>query len=252
MKRLLIILSVFIVAAAVFAQDAKTAPAAQGDTAKTQAPAAAAPQPTAQDDAAKAQEENAKTLYSLGYMMGNTVKNQLVIENDDEFKYISQGMRDSMTNKPSQTDLDTYKPAVIKRYETDSKKINDKRADDNKKFLDNAKKDRNTKEIDNGILVQTLAKGKGDSPSVSSVVKVNYQGTLTDGRVFDSSVLRGTPAEFPLNQVISCWAKGLQDVKAGGKVKLICPPETAYGSRAMGSIPPNSVLIFEVELLDVK
>ncbi|MDR0291599.1 MAG: FKBP-type peptidyl-prolyl cis-trans isomerase [Elusimicrobium sp.] len=242
MKKLLFALPVFIFAAAVFAQNAKPAPAAQ---------AAAAPT-AAQDDAAKAQEENAKTLYSLGYMMGNTVKNQLIIGNEDEFKYISQGMRDSMTNKPSQTDLDTYKPAVIKRYESDSKKINEKRAADNKKFLDNAKKDRNTKEIDSGILVQTLVKGKGAAPSVSSLVKVNYHGTLIDGTVFDSSVLRGTPAEFPLNQVIQCWTKGLQDVKAGGKVKLICPPETAYGSRAMGSIPPNSVLIFEVELLDVK
>jgi len=236
MKKLFFVLAIFIFAAAVFAQ---TAPAPQ-------------PQAAPQDEAAKAQEETAKTLYSLGYMMGNSVKNQLVIENEDEYKYISQGMRDSMTNKTSQTDLDAYKPAVIKRYETDSKKIAEKRLADNKKFLENARKDRNTKELDGGILVQTLAKGKGASPSVSSIVKVNYHGTLTDGTVFDSSVLRGTPAEFPLNQVISCWTKGLQDVKTGGKVKLICPPETAYGNRATGSIPPNSILIFEIELLEVK
>ena len=241
MKKLFFILPLFFCAAAIFAQDPKTSPAPQ-------APASA----PAQDDAAKAQEENAKTLYSLGYMMGNTIKSQLVIGSEDEYKYISQGMRDSMTDKPSQTDLDVYKPLVIKRYQTDAKTILEKRLADNKAFLDNAAKDKNTKELDDGILVQTLVKGKGASPSVSSTVRVNYRGALADGTVFDDTALRGGPADLPLNQVIKCWAKGLQEVKVGGKVKLICPPETAYGGRAAGSVPANSILIFEVELLDVK
>lgn len=161
-------------------------------------------------------------------------------------------MRDSLTNKPSQTDVESYKPAVIKRYQDDGKKISDKRLADNKKFLDAAKKERNTKELDSGVLVITLVKGTGASPSVSSLVKVNYKSTLIDGTVFDGTDISGKPAEFSLNQVVPCWTKGLQEMKAGGKARLVCPPETAYGNRAVGAIPPNSVLIFEIELLDVK
>jgi len=238
MKKLFVVSAALFCAAALFAQDAKKA-----------APAAPAPAPAAQDDAAKIQEENAKTLYSLGYMMGDTVKNQLVIENEDEYKYISQGMRDSMTGKTSQTDLDAYKPAIIKRYQDDGKKIAEKRAADNKKFLADAEKEKNAKKLDNGVIVQTVVKGKGASPSPSNAVSVNYTGTLIDGKVFDKST---QPAEFQLGQVIPCWTKGLQEMKAGGKAKLTCPPETAYGNRDIGVIKPNSVLVFDVELLDVK
>jgi len=82
---------------------------------------------------------------------------------------------------------------------------------------------------------------------------VHYHGTFTDGKVFDSSVQRGEPASFPLNRVIPCWTQGLQQMKVGGKAKLTCPPDLAYGaSGAPPTIPPNSTLIFEVELLAIQ
>ena len=83
------------------------------------------------------------------------------------------------------------------------------------------------------------------------MVKVHYHGTLTDGTVFDSSVLRGEPAQFGVNQVIKGWVEALQLMKVGSKYKLTIPSDLAYGAHGAGSIPPHSVLIFEVELLDI-
>lgn len=104
-----------------------------------------------------------------------------------------------------------------------------------------------------GIEITTLQEGKGAHPKATDTVKVHYRGTLTNGTEFDSSIKRGQPATFPLNQVIPCWTEGVQTIKVGGKVKLLCPPQTAYGVRGIpGVIPPNSTLMFEVELLDIR
>ena len=104
-----------------------------------------------------------------------------------------------------------------------------------------------------GLRVEHLREGTGPSPKATDVVKVHYHGTFSDGRVFDSSVQRGQPASFPLNRVIPCWTQGLQQMKVGGKARLTCPPELAYGERgAPPTIPPNATLTFEVELLGIE
>ncbi len=103
-----------------------------------------------------------------------------------------------------------------------------------------------------GIEITMLTEGKGTSPSASDTVKVHYRGTLTNGREFDSSYKRGQPATFPLNRVIPCWTEGVQTLKVGGKAKLLCPSNLAYGSRGVpGTIPPDAPLVFEVELLEI-
>ncbi len=103
-----------------------------------------------------------------------------------------------------------------------------------------------------GAIVVPLKKGAGPSPKASDTVRVHYTGRLIDGKVFDSSVRRGAPAEFPLGQVIRCWTEGMQKMKVGGKAKLVCPSETAYGAQgAAPVVPPNAVLTFEVELLGI-
>ncbi|MBS1139430.1 MAG: Peptidylprolyl isomerase, FKBP-type [Proteobacteria bacterium] len=102
-----------------------------------------------------------------------------------------------------------------------------------------------------GIGITMLKEGSGASPKASDTVKVHYRGTLTNGQEFDSSYRRNEPAAFPLNRVIPCWTEGVQKIKVGGKAKLVCPPSLAYGSRGVPGIPPNSTLVFEVELLDI-
>ena len=103
-----------------------------------------------------------------------------------------------------------------------------------------------------GLVYRSLLEGTGASPTASDRVKVHYKGTFPDGREFDSSYKRGTPIEFPLNGVIACWTEGVQRMKVGGKAKLTCPAQIAYGSRGAGGvIPPNATLLFEVELLGI-
>ena len=107
--------------------------------------------------------------------------------------------------------------------------------------------------VADGIEITQLVEGTGASPKATDVVVVHYHGTFQDGQVFDSSVQRGEPARFPLNRVIPCWTQGLQTMKVGGKAKLVCSPQTAYGERgAPPRIPPNATLNFEVELIDIQ
>ncbi|MEO7391375.1 MAG: FKBP-type peptidyl-prolyl cis-trans isomerase [Ramlibacter sp.] len=105
-----------------------------------------------------------------------------------------------------------------------------------------------------GMVYQSFKEGSGASPTATDTVRVHYRGTLMDGKEFDSSYKRGEPAEFALNRVIRCWTEGVALMKPGGKARLTCPAAIAYGERNVGNglIPPNSTLLFEVELLSVK
>lgn len=105
-----------------------------------------------------------------------------------------------------------------------------------------------------GLVYRSLKDGTGARPFEADIVRVHYRGTFPDGREFDSSHGRGKPAEFPLNRVIRCWTEGVQKMKVGGKAKLTCPPQLAYGERGAGNgaIPPNATLQFEIELLAIR
>lgn len=106
--------------------------------------------------------------------------------------------------------------------------------------------------LPSGVRVEHVTVGKGATPGPTSMVTVHYRGTLLDGKEFDSSYKRNQPASFGLHQVIPCWTQGVQKMKVGGTAKLTCPADTAYGARDLGVIPPNSVLNFEIQLLDSK
>jgi len=103
-----------------------------------------------------------------------------------------------------------------------------------------------------GLVYRSLAEGKGPSPVASSNVKVNYKGMFVNGNKFDASADHGGPVSFPLDRVIPCWTEGVQKMKVGGKAKLTCPSAIAYGAAgARDTIPPNTTLVFEVELLAI-
>ena len=118
--------------------------------------------------------------------------------------------------------------------------------------LDAAAKEPGAVVTKTGLVFRSLKDGTGANPTAANTVKVHYKGTFPDGKEFDSSYSRGTPIEFPLGGVIACWTEGVQRMKVGGKAKLTCPSQIAYGERGAGGvIPPNATLVFEVDLLKV-
>jgi len=122
----------------------------------------------------------------------------------------------------------------------------------NQAYLEAAAKEEGAVKTSSGLVFKSLSPGTGESPKLTDTVKVHYKGTFIDGTEFDSSYKRGEPTEFPVNKVIKCWTEGLQRMKVGEKAQLVCPPGIAYGERGMGGVvPPNAVLVFQIELLEI-
>ena len=196
--------------------------------------------------------ERNKMLYSLGFLLGDNLKRQLVLDNETDYKAVSQGMRDSLLGKKSQTDINQYKPQILQKYQDDARIISQRREDEQKEYLANFQKEKGVKVLDNGAMMKLSRPGKGKSPKAVDSATVHYTGTLIDGTQFDSSRDRNQPFTTRLTDVIPCWTKALQQMKPGARAQVVCPADTAYGNRPVGPIPPNSVLVFDIEVLDVK
>ena len=235
--------SLFLLLTLLLAWPAAAQETAQASTETASDVSAAAPQDPA---------ERNRMLYSLGFLLGDNLKRQLILDNEDDYKALSQGMRDSLLNKQSQTTLDDYKPQIIEKYKQDALTISQRREEEQKKFLEDFSKEKGVKVLDNGAMIKLSKKGKGRTANASSKVTVNYEGKLIDGTKFDSSYDRNEPFTASLSGVIPCWSKALQQMRPASKATIVCPADTAYGSRPVGIIPPNSALVFEVELLDIE
>lgn len=123
---------------------------------------------------------------------------------------------------------------------------------DSKAFLDPAAAEPGAVKTASGLVYRVITAGSGASPKATDTVKVHYRGTLTSGKEFDSSYARKEPAEFPLNRVIPCWTEGVQLMKVGGKSRLVCPSNIAYGDAgAPPDSPGGATLVFEIELLGI-
>lgn len=206
---------------------------------------------TTSETAATDPAERNKMLYSLGFLLGDNLKRQLVLDNEDDYKALSQGMRDSLLHKKPQTDVENYKPQIIQKYKDDAKTISAKYEAEQKEYLNNFQKEKGVKTLDNGAMIKLSRAGKGKNPKADSTVKVHYTGTLIDGTKFDSSRDRGEAFQTKLTDVIPCWTKAVQQMKPGARATVVCPADTAYGNRPVGQIPPNSTLVFDVELIEL-
>lgn len=148
--------------------------------------------------------------------------------------------------------LEQFEQKMIAREQAKAKEVAQKAQDEGDKYRAEFAKKEGVKTTKSGLLYRVVDAGKGEAIKPTDTVKVHYTGKLPNGKVFDSSVERGQPAEFRLDQVVKGWTEGLQLVKNGGKIELVLPPELAYGKQGAGaSIPPNATLYFEVEVLDV-
>jgi FKBP-type peptidyl-prolyl cis-trans isomerase FkpA len=195
--------------------------------------------------------EDQKTLYALGVDL--TKKLSVFNLSADEYEFVKQGMTDAAAGKKLTAEPEAYTQNINQLFQTRMQVATQKQKELAKPYLENAAKEKDAQKMASGLIYQQIKAGTGAQPKASDIVKVHYTGTLIDGKEFDSSVKRGEPAEFPLGQVIPCWTEGVGKMKVGGKAKLVCPSDIAYGDQGRQPIiPGGATLIFEVELLDVK
>ena len=197
-----------------------------------------------------------KESYSLGYQFGKNMKFQGV---DIDIDVYSSGIRDALDGKAPRMTPEEIRAAInglqqrLKVAQQEAlKQEGEKNLAQGKAFLaDNGKKD-GVKTLASGLQYTVLAEGSGKSPQKTDTVTVHYRGTFIDGSEFDSSISRGQPATFKVGGVIPGWTEALQLMQPGAKWRLVIPPGLAYGEQgATPRIPPNSTLIFEVELISV-
>ena len=209
----------------------------------------------------KALDEKAAS-YAVGALMGGQMKD-LVDAHKEVITYdnarILDGLKDALEGKVDvrkdenvQKTLEAIEAKLVSASKAKAEAIAKSAQDEGDKYRADFAKDKDVKTTKSGLLYKIENAGKGEAIKATDTVKVHYTGKLPNGKVFDSSVERGQPVEFQLNQVIPGWTEGLQLVKKGGKIQLVIPPALGYGKQGAGaSIPPNSTLIFDVEVLDV-
>lgn len=194
-----------------------------------------------------------KVSYGIGYNMGTGLArdNALAVDQAALVAGIADGLAKAKTRVP-EAEIEAAFATLQKKLTAAAAAAGEKQLVLGKDYLAQNKARAGVTETASGLQYEVLAKGSGPKPKSTDTVKVHYHGTLTDGTVFDSSVERKEPIEFAVTGVIPGWVEALQLMSVGDKWKLTIPSAIAYGPRGKGSIPPNAVLIFEVELLAIK
>jgi FKBP-type peptidyl-prolyl cis-trans isomerase len=243
LKSLLTVCAMLSVSISVHAQDAKSDTPAPGGSAPAAAPAA--PEYTEQ-----------QLIEEFGWFMGKRVGLAELSFSPAEVEALVKGLSAAAEGKDSPYELEKIGPAMDQfmqgKQAAYMSKLKEKGVAESSAFMAEVQKKAGIVVLPSGLMYQILAPGEGPAPKPEETVKVHYTGTLVNGTVFDSSVERGEPVEFQLDQVIPGWTEGLQKISKGGKIKLYIPPQLAYGDEGRQGIPPASTLVFDVELIEIK
>jgi FKBP-type peptidyl-prolyl cis-trans isomerase FkpA len=194
------------------------------------------------------QTDDEKTLYAVGLVLSRSLKEFDL--SPSELEVIRRALSDAYAGKPA-IDLDEWGPKIQALADMRGARVLAREKETGAAYLTKAAAAANAIRTDSGIVYVETAAGTGATPTAADVVKVHYRGTLINGTEFDSSYARNEPAEFPLSGVIRCWTEGVQRMKVGGKARLVCPSDLAYGDRGNDDIPGGSALIFDIELLEL-
>src|SRR5687767_1435298 len=251
MLRLMICLLLSPLAA--FAQGAVQKPSTSTPAAaKPAAPATAAPKPVpagrAPARSAAPLTDDQKPVYALGLLMQRSL-DQFDLS-AAELEVLKRALTDAAARKPA-LDLEEWGPKIEAFARARAERVAAREKAASVAYLAKAAVEPGVVRTDSGLIFRDLSPGTGPSPTANDTVKVHYRGTLINGTEFDSSYRRNDPAQFPLNGVIRCWTEGLQKMKVGGKARLVCPSDLAYGDAGRPSIPGGATLVFEVELLEI-
>jgi len=214
-----------------------------------------APAATASPAAAAAPSEDEKAVLAFGAAVGQQVAQQVKSLNlsPAEVELLKKAFAASLAGEKPQYDIQQFGSMLQARAEKNAATAAAGEKQKSAAFRESAAAEAGAVKTASGLVYRTMTPGKGQSPKASDTVRVHYHGTLPDGKVFDSSIQRGQPVEFPLTGVIPCWTEGLQRMKVGEKARLVCPSEIAYGDGGRGpDIGPGATLVFEVELLGIK
>ena len=209
-----------------------------------------APSAASSTETSSLQTDQDKTLYALGLVIGGNLSQFSLTAG--EVEHVIQGLRDSVTDAEPKVALNEYGPRIQLLAQERASAASSVEKQASEAWVAEQAGQPGAERSATGVVFIPITEGSGANPTATSTVRVHYHGTLRDGSVFDSSVERNEPISFPLNGVIPCWTEGVQKIKVGGKAKLVCPSETAYGDQGSGSIPPGAALAFEVELLAIE
>ena len=236
----------FLVPVVLMAQStAPKAPAAAATTANTAPESASAPK----NAAPGLGTDEEKTVYAVGLQIFRSLT-QLDLS-PAELELIQRAFADAAAGKPA-VDLNEWAPRFQPFGQARAARVKEKQKVISDAYLAKAAAEPGALKTESGLIYRDLQAGTGASPQASDTVKVNYRGTLIDGTEFDSSYKRNEPAQFPLSGVIRCWTEGVQKMKVGGKARLVCPSDIAYGDVGHPpTIPGGAALIFEIELLEI-
>jgi FKBP-type peptidyl-prolyl cis-trans isomerase FkpA len=200
--------------------------------------------------AADLANDEQKTLYALGMAISQSLNDFALTA--AELEIVKAGLTDGVMKRQPKIDMDNYGPRIEKMVQARAGTAAENQKKAGVAYVAKAAAEPGAKKTASGAVVTAIKEGNGPMPKATDTVKVHYHGTLVDGTVFDSSVKRGQPATFPLANVVKCWTEGVQLIKVGGKSRLVCPAEIAYGDRGSPpKIPPGATLVFEVELLEI-
>jgi FKBP-type peptidyl-prolyl cis-trans isomerase FkpA len=223
-----------------------TTAAPNANTAPKSAPKSAA---AAKATAPVLSTDEQKTVYALGLQMYRSLA-QFDLS-PAEVELIKRAFGDAAAGKPA-VDVNEWGPKFQAFEQTRAARLAEKQKVASNAYLAKAATEPGAIKTESGLIYKDIQPGTGASPVASDSVKVNYRGTLIDGTEFDSSYKRNQPAQFPLNGVIKCWTEGVQKMKVGGKARLVCPSDIAYGDKGHPPvIPGGATLIFEIELLEI-
>jgi FKBP-type peptidyl-prolyl cis-trans isomerase FkpA len=213
------------------------------------APACAMQDSDQETDTMTDNSSDEKVLYALGLAMSQSLGQFDLSE--DELEQVQKGLADGVLGNDPEVDVQEYMMKIQEFAKGRADRVVAAEREAGVSVIEQAAAEEGAVKTESGMVFRSLEEGTGPNPSPADQVTVHYKGTLRDGTTFDSSYDRGQPATFGLNQVVPCWTEGVQRMKEGGKAKLTCPPDLAYGDRAAGAIPPGATLTFEVELIKV-